>query len=52
MAAQRSTLQGPGLPGVRMVGVLDCGPPVVVDGQLPLLPAGAEEETGANQGEA
>ena len=48
--AQRPTL--PGLPGVRMVGVVDCGLPVVVDCQLAVLPAGAEEETGAKQDEA
>ena len=35
-----------------MVGVVDCGLPVVVDCQLAVLPAGAEEETGANQDEA
>ena len=35
-----------------MVGVLDCGPPVVVESQLAGLPAGAQEETGADQGEA
>ena len=35
-----------------MVGVLDCGPPVVVESQLAGLPAGAQEEAGADQGEA
>ena len=35
-----------------MVGVRHCGSPVVVDGELALLPAGAEEEAGTDQGEA
>ena len=35
-----------------MVEVLHCGSPVVVDGQLALLPTGAEEERGPHQDEA
>ena len=35
-----------------MVGVLHCRHPVVVARQLAVLPAGAEEEAGAHQGEA
>ena len=35
-----------------MVEVLHCGSPVVVDGQLALLPAGAEEERGPHQDQA
>ena len=35
-----------------MIRIPDCGPPVVVDSQLAVLPAGAEEETGTQESEA
>ena len=41
-----------GLPGVRVVGVRHGGAPIVVDGQLAILAARAEEEAGPDQSEA
>ena len=35
-----------------MLGVRHCGAPVVVEGQLAVPPAGAEQEAGAQQDEA
>ena len=35
-----------------MLGVRHCGAPVVVEGQLAVPPAGAEEKAGAQQDEA
>ena len=40
------------LPGVGVIRIPDCGPPVVVDRQLAVLPAGAEEEAGSQESEA